>query len=51
MAHASTLDFTEAAGGSAMLGGLGGELMAKLGDPAYNISMENHMRVAGPSII
>lgn len=46
VAHPYTLDFTGAAEGSAMFGGLGAGLMAKLSDPAYNISMENHMWAA-----
>lgn len=43
VAHASTLDFTEAATDSSMFGGMGKGLVSKLADPALNISMENHM--------
>jgi hypothetical protein len=39
VAHPYTLDFTEAAAGSSMFAGLAPELVTKLGDDRYNISM------------
>lgn len=43
VAHASTLQFTDAAKSSAMFGTMDDDLFGKLEDPKYNISMENHM--------
>ncbi|KAL4858871.1 Gamma-glutamyl hydrolase A [Chlorella vulgaris] len=43
VAHPYTLDFTDAAASSTMFGGLSEDLIDKLGDDKYNISMENHM--------
>ncbi|EFN55359.1 hypothetical protein CHLNCDRAFT_52559 [Chlorella variabilis] len=43
VAHPYTLDFTDAVKESTMFGGLADDLIEKLGDSQYNISMENHM--------
>jgi gamma-glutamyl hydrolase len=43
VAHATTLQFTPAAAGSAMYGGMDADLVAALGDPSMNASLENHM--------
>ncbi|PSC69860.1 gamma-glutamyl hydrolase [Micractinium conductrix] len=43
VAHPYTLDFSEGAANSTMFEGLSKDLVTKLGDDKYNISMENHM--------
>lgn len=43
VAHASTLQFTEAAKESSMFGTMNDDLIAKLENPEHNISLENHM--------
>lgn len=43
VAHASSLDFEEAANDSIMFSTMSQELRGKLSDPKLNISMENHM--------
>lgn len=43
VAHPYTLDFTDAAGDSTMFGGMRKDLVEKLSDDRFNISMENHM--------
>ena len=43
VAHPSTLEFTDAAADSTMFGSMDADLVAALGDPAHNISLENHM--------
>jgi len=43
VAHASTLEFTDAAADSVMFGGMSADLVKKLGDPSQNIALENHM--------
>lgn len=42
VAHASTLNLTDAASSSALFGGISPHLAHKVADPAYNITMENH---------
>lgn len=49
VAHASTLEFSDAANNSAMFGSMSPDLVKKLGDPAYNIALENHMFGLPPS--
>lgn len=43
VAHPTTLNFTAQAAGSKLFGGMAPDLAAKLGDPAQNIALENHM--------
>jgi gamma-glutamyl hydrolase len=49
VAHASTLQFTDAAAESTMFGGMTPSLITALGDPSRNISLENHMFGLPPS--
>lgn len=43
VAHASILEFTDAAAESTLFAGAGKALMDKMASPEYNITMENHM--------
>lgn len=49
VSHPTTLQFTQEAASSKMFGGLRPDLVAKLGDSAYNISIENHMYGVRPA--